>query len=61
METNNFIYCRVTKNNKNYIAKGTMAFGINGTNGTNSTFIIRTYEINEDGSISDVPTTALSL
>lgn len=61
METNNFIYCRVTKSNKNHIAKGTMAFGINGTNGTNSTFIIRTYEINEDGSISDVPTTALSL
>lgn len=61
METNNFIYCRVTKKSTNQIAKANMAFGISGTNGTNSTFIIRTYEINEDGSISNVPTTALSL
>lgn len=61
METNNFIYCRVTKKSTNQTASANMAFGVSGTNGTNSTFIIRTYEINEDGTISNVPTTALSL
>lgn len=61
METNNFIYCRVTKKSTNKTASANMAFGVSGTNGTNSTFIIRTYEINEDGTISNVPTTALSL
>ena len=62
METNNIIYCRVTKRNKYYTARGLMTFGVAGTNGTDSTFILKLFEVDDDGaSISDIPAFALSV
>lgn len=62
METNNQIYCRVTKQGKFYMGIGSMSFGIAGTNGTDATFILRLYETDDDGvSLSTTPASALSL
>lgn len=62
METNNIIYCRVTKRNKFYMGRGMMTFGVAGTNGTDSTFILRLFEVgDDDASLSDIPASALSV
>ena len=61
LETNNKIYCRITKENKSQFANGIMEFGVAGTNGTDSTFILKMYEFNDDGTISDREAPALSL
>ena len=61
LETNNKIHCRITKEGKNWYADGVLEFGIAGTNGTDSTFILKMYEVNSDGSRSDIETSALSL
>ena len=62
METNNIIYCRVTKRNKFYMGRGMMTFGVAGTNGTDSTFILKLFEVGDDGaSLSDIPASALSV
>jgi hypothetical protein len=62
METNNIIYCRVTKRNKFYMGRGMMTFGVAGTNGTDSTFILKLFEVGDDGaSLSDIPAAALSV
>ena len=61
METNNIIYCRVTKRNKFYMGRGMMTFGVAGTNGTDSTFILKLFEVgDDDASLSDIPASALS-
>ena len=61
LETNNKIYCRITKESKSQFANGIMEFGVAGTNGTDSTFILKMYEFNDDGTISDREASALSL
>ena len=61
LETNNKIHCRITKEGKNWYADGVLEFGIAGTNGTDSTFILKMYEVNSDGSRSNIETSALSL
>ena len=62
METNNFIYCRVVKGEGVAKAMANMVFGVAGTNGTDATFLLRLYEIDEDGaSKSDIPASALSI
>ena len=62
METNNIIYCRVTKRNKFYMGRGMMTFGVAGTNGTDSTFILRLFEVgDDDASLSDISASALSV
>lgn len=61
LETNNKIHCRITKEGKNWYAEGVLEFGIAGTNGTDSTFILKMYEVNSDGSRSNIETSALSL
>lgn len=62
METNNIIYCRITKRNKFYMGRGLMTFGVAGTNGTDSTFILKLFEVDDDGaSLSDIPASALSV
>ena len=62
METNNIIYCRVTKRNKFYMGRGMMTFGVAGTNGTDSTFILRLFEVgDDDASLSDIPASTLSV
>lgn len=62
METNNIIYCRVTKRNKFYMGRGMMTFGVAGTNGTDSTFILKLFETgDENSSLSDIPASALSV
>lgn len=63
METNNFIYCRIVKGDTVAKAHANMVFGIAGTNGTDSTFILRLFEIEGDdgASKSDIPASALSI
>lgn len=61
LETNNKIHCRITKEGKNWYAEGVLEFGVAGTNGTDSTFILKMYEVNSDGSRSNIETSALSL
>ena len=61
METNNTIYCRVTRKSHHYYGAGALTFDISGTNGTNSTFGLKMCEVNADGSISSTQSSALSL
>ena len=61
LETNNSIYCRVTKGGIHTYAVGHLNFGVAGTNGTNSTFLLKMFEMNKDGTISDIQSTALSV
>ena len=61
LETNNTIYCRIIKGGKRWYASGTMEFGVTGTNGTDSTFILKMYEVKQDGTRADTETSALSL
>lgn len=61
LETNNKIYCCLTKDNKREYAVGMLEFGVAGTNGTDSTFMLKMYEINQDGTVSDREASALSL
>ena len=61
LETNNTIYCRIVKGGKRWYASGTMEFGVTGTNGTDSTFILKMYEVKQDGTRADTETSALSL
>ena len=60
-ETNNQIYCRISKGGKNWYATAALEFGVSGTNGTDSTFVLKMYEVNADDSQSTVETSALSL
>jgi len=46
LETNNKIYCCLTKDNKREYAVGMLEFGVAGTNGTDSTFMLKMYEVN---------------
>lgn len=61
LETNNKIYCCLTKDNKREYAVGILEFGVAGTNGTDSTFMLKMYEVNQDGTVSDREASALSL
>lgn len=61
LETNNTIYCRITKGGKNWYASGVTEFGITGTNGTDSTFLLKMYETDFSGAKTDMETSALSL
>lgn len=60
METNNNVYCRVTKKSKHYFTSAKLDFGVSGTNGTEATFTLKMYEVNDDGTISDTQASALS-
>ena len=61
LETNNKIYCRISKGGYNWYAVGNLEFGVAGTNGTDSTFTLKMYEVNADDSCSTVETSVLSL
>ena len=69
LETNNSIYCRVTKGGTHRFAVGHLTFGTSGTNGTNSTFNIRMFEVDkngnfkldENGEVEESQATALSV
>lgn len=61
LETNNTIYCRIVKGGKRWYASGTMEFGVTGTNGTDSTFILKMHEVKQDGTCAETETSALSL
>ena len=61
LETNNTIYCRIVKGGKRWYASGAMEFGVTGTNGTDSTFILKMHEVKQDGTCAETETSALSL
>ncbi len=61
LETNNTIYCRITKGGKNWYASGITEFGVTGTNGTDSTFLLKMYETDFSGAKTEIETSALSL
>ena len=59
--TNNAIYCTVLKNGREYKAVADLVFGISGTNGTDATFLLKLYEVDENGAPTEQPASALTI
>ncbi len=59
--TNNAIYCTVLKNGREYKAVADLVFGISGTNGTDATFLLKLYEVDENNAPTEQPASALTI
>lgn len=59
--TNNTIYCTVLKNSREYKATADLVFGISGTNGTDATFLLKLYEVDEKQQPTQQPASALTI
>ena len=59
--TNNTIYCSVFKNGRQYDAAADLVFGISGTNGTDATFLLKLYEVDDNKQPTEIPASALTI
>ena len=59
--TNNTIYCSVFKNGREYKATADLVFGVSGTNGTDATFLLKMYEVDENNVPTNEPASALTI
>lgn len=59
--TNNTIYCSVFKNGREYKAAADLVFGVSGTNGTDATFLLKMYEVDENNVPTNEPASALTI